>query len=204
MESQAEQQAQKKMKEEQEAFERRLKCKIESDRQQEEAAREKAVRKENPYFTRHASGDYEGINVNSGEILRMQGVQKIGKDETGRYLYSGYLGNTSSESNAWMLDQDGIPSGVPVCFSIDKRVEDIVAENNPAEIRQLLQLLSQEDNFRNNNGYMNYIGALDRNGNVTRGVDNSPALQNRINQLKQQAYAQYVQKRSQEQDGFSK
>lgn len=106
--------------------------------------------------------NYDGTNVNTGEILRIRRMEKLGKDETGRYLYRAYLENVRHEWDAEMMDSNA----VPVCFSIDKRAEDILKENNPAEKQQFFKLLSQEKIFKNNNDYMNYIGAMDRQGNI--------------------------------------
>lgn len=107
----------------------------------------------------------------------------------------GYIQNTFNESSPEALDQ--IPLGSPVCFTSDKRVEDIITQGTPQEMHTLLTLFSQEENLRNNNGYMNYIGGLDRYGNITNGNDNSQIINDNINTLQQQAYQNNMQGRSQ-------
>lgn len=71
---------------------------------------------------------------------------------------------------------------------MDKRLEDIVQTGNSYEVRRLLEMLSQEKNFREDNGYMNYIGTLDRNGNITMGHDNSQTMWEAITDVQNEAY----------------
>lgn len=133
--------------------------------------------------------DYNANNIENGYVLRIRKLNRVGKDESGRYLYTGFIENVyNDEKTPEVLDKNARPKGIEVCFSIDKKVEDIVAQNNPYEIRKLSELFSKEENFRNDNGKLNYIGCLDRNGNVTKGDDNSNAISNKIMELQNEAY----------------
>lgn len=107
----------------------------------------------------------------------------------------GYIQSTFDEFSVDSLGEK--PFGIPVCFTTNKKVEDIVAQSDSYEMKALLSLFSQEQNFRNNNGYMNYIGGLDRYGNITNGNDNSQIIKDNIEQLQQTAYQNKMQERPQ-------
>lgn len=100
--------------------------------------------------------DYNGININTGDILRLRKFNKVGKDQQGKYLYTGYINNTPNEHDVEILSHDGTPMGDPVCFTTYKKLEDIVMENKQDEIKQLLGLLSQ------GNEKLNYIGTFEK------------------------------------------
>ena len=142
--------------------------------------------------------DYNANNLENGYVLKIRQLGKMAKDENGRYIYKGYVENALDENDAEVLNKYAKPVGIPVVFTTDKKVEDIVAQNNPYEIQQLSMLLSKEENFRNNNRYMNYIGNLDRNGNITRGEDNSKAINNEITRLQTVAYQEMMQGREEQ------
>ena len=101
--------------------------------------------------------EYEGVNVsygnNRGDILRIIGLEKIGRDGSGTYLYSGHLQNAHNPDDAYIFDYDTLDSYggmTPVCFELYRSLEDIVKEQNPKEIIELLKFLSNPQNFRNN------------------------------------------------------
>lgn len=48
--------------------------------------------------------NYNGINVNSGDILKMRKVNKVGADKQGRYLYTAYLQNTFHADDVEILN----------------------------------------------------------------------------------------------------
>ena len=118
----------------------------------------------------------------NGEILRIRHLNKVCKDrEGGRYLYTGYIQSVPHEHDYDYYEE----YGVPICFTIDKRVSDIVQENNPREIRNFLNLLSQKTNFEGKSGEMMYIGALDRAGNILKN-DNPQCLWQKIQEVKEE------------------
>lgn len=135
---------------------------------------QETVRKrlENPYLRKTGQyridgkiyEDYDGINTQTGDILRIRKLDKIGKDGSGTYLYQGYINSTPNEDDAEILDR-GKPMGIPVCFDLPKRFSDIEKTNNPQEIQKILQLLSSVDKYANHEQLI-YIGGIDKQGNI--------------------------------------
>lgn len=150
-------------------------------------------RRENPYLRKvrqyEIKGkiyeDYDGINMETGDILRIRKLEKIGKDGSGTYLYQGYVHSTSNEDDAEILDE-GKPMGVPVCFDLPKRFSDIEAVNNLQEVRTILELLSDTSKY-GNYASLSYIGGLDKNGKLNHNTEpDSLAIANTIKRLIQE------------------
>ena len=143
--------------------------------------------------------DYDGINVRNGDILKIRQLEKVGKDENGTYLYSGYIQSTFEKDEAERLGNE-VPYGIPVCFATDMRVEDIVHKQDIQEVYSLLTMLSAEDNFRNNNGILNYIGKLDKYNRIFPDInETSKAIQDSVASLKQKFYLEKQERDRQEQ-----
>lgn len=135
--------------------------------------------------------NYNGVNLIDGKILKIRNLDKVGKDGSGTYLYAGYIQETQNETDAEILNKFAKPLGKYICFETKKRIEDIIQNQNPNEIKCLLNLLSigTESAYRDN-GELNYIGAMDKYGNVTREFEsNSNAIRQQIEAMKR-AYEQ--------------
>lgn len=151
----------------------------------EERERIRQERLNNPYFKMLKSSkvngqelcNYNGINIRTGDILKIRQLQKVGKDGSETYLYAGYAQNVSSESSVEKLS--GEPLGAYICFETKKRIEDIASEQNLQDVNSLLELLSL-DNYQNN-GSLNYIGSIDEYGRISRtAMPNSSAIRNQV------------------------
>ena len=132
------------------------------------------------------SYSYDGVNVNTGEILRIRGLESQGKDGSGTHLYFGYIYNTENEDDADLsIEQITQMKGTAaVCFELPKSLTDIVRDENQDEIKRVLQLLSDERNFGDDNK-LKYIGGVDKDWKVTRNEKpSSLAIQLRIEQLR--------------------
>lgn len=136
--------------------------------------------------------DYNATDTYTGDFLQIKKLNKVAKDENGRYIYTAFLGRTSSLYNAVYQDKNGIPVGsIPVCFTMDSRFEDVVKNQNPTEMKALLDMLSSRETFDRSYGVLNYIGCLEKSGNVNRDIyNNSPAIVSTINNLQHQFYLQ--------------
>lgn len=146
--------------------------------------------------------DYDGINVTNGDFLRLRKMNKVGKDENGTYIYTGYVESTQNEHDVEMLSKDGIPLGIPVCFATDKKIEEIMQSNNQNDLVSLLSMLSNQENFMNNNGYLNYIGKIDKNNTIDKNIGNTTrTIQSNVQQLQQKFYQEKVQEQQKEQNG---
>lgn len=150
-------------------------------------------RMENPYLRKVGQykingktyEDYDGINIQTGDILRIRRLDKVGKDGSGTYLYQGYVHSTLNEDDAEILDE-GIPMGIPVYFDLPKRFSDIEIVNNPEEIRTILELLANAEKYSNREG-LSYIGGIDRNGKLNHSAEpDSLGIANAIKRLTQE------------------
>lgn len=128
--------------------------------------------------------NYDGINLNTGEILRLRNMLKVGKDENGTYLYTGHIYNTQNKDDEEVLNVDGQMIGSYVCFELPRRLSDIVNDNNKEEQLRLLELLSNEKNYENEKR-LKYIGKVDINNFITRNeLASSNSIQRKIEELK--------------------
>lgn len=176
---------------------------IESSEYLEKFEEEKNRRKQLPMLKRLVTpkekqgskySNYNGINVETGDILRLRQVDKIGKDGSGTYLYSAYISNTPNEYDVELVGET--PIGAPVCFELQKRLEDIVRDGDIDEISQVLKLLSDVRNFENPE-QLTYIGEVDRNGQANRREESSSsAIQSTIVKMQRQ-FAEKIREQEQ-------
>lgn len=182
-------------KTERELFYKELDARQHIKEQEEHFNKQKEKRLENPNIKLQGRykidekiyEDYNGINIaegeNQGEILRIRKLDKVGKDGSGTYLYSAFLSNTPNEHDVEMLSHNN-PSGVPVCFELEKRFEDIIKDGDKQEIIALLAFLSDSKNFENSN-QLNYIGKIDKNFQIAREKESdSYAIRKQIEKMK--------------------
>ena len=182
-------------KTERELFYKELDARQHIKEQEEHFNKQKEKRLENPNIKLQGRykidekiyEDYNGINIaegeNQGEILRIRKLDKVGKDGSGTYLYSAFLSNTPNEHDVEMLSHNN-PSGMPVCFELEKRFEDIIKDGDKQEIIALLAFLSDSKNFENSN-QLNYIGKIDKNFQIAREKESdSYAIRKQIEKMK--------------------
>lgn len=157
--------AEQALKEEREQLSERIKYDVSEKKKEQMKEREERIK--NSYLINiqnnnengeNSYEEYEGININNGDILKLRKVDKVAKDRNGMYIYTCYLQHKSNRSDVENLSQGGLP----ICFATDKKIEDIVDSNDQQEINSLLSLLSQESNFKASNGQLNYIGSKDK------------------------------------------
>ena len=108
------------------------------DRKKDEL-KEKRNRIKSPFLKGEISHDrteqYNGVNLENGEILRIRNVRKVGKDLANTYLYSAVINSTPHESDVEVLDD---AMGIPVVFTLPYRMNDIVNSNYNSENKQRL------------------------------------------------------------------
>ena len=131
---------------------------------------EKQQRLQNPFFidigrtNRNPElANYNGVNLTNGEILRIRNLSKVGKDENGIYLYQGFIASTTESSNTISGDNYIGGNYVPICFTLGKKIEDIIQGHNVNEINSMLSMLSQPQIFSPKHcpkNQLNYIGSL--------------------------------------------
>mgnify|MGYP000006588882 FL=1 len=163
---------------------------------EQEENKKKAERIANPYLKQNGEvylandgknyRDYDGINVNNGEILRLRQVNKVGKDENGTYLYTGYINTTPNENDVEMISKNKRADGMPICFATDKKIEQIIENTNKQELQELLAFLSNAEEKTQDNGYLNYIGAIGKN-EITSTIENA------VENLQKEFYQKEIQ-----------
>lgn len=149
------------------------------------------------YLTEDGKGycDYNGININNGDFLRVRKLNKVGKDENGTYIYTGYIQTVPNEDEEEILNKNSTPYGMPVCFATHKKIEEIIESNNPNDLKKLLYLLSLPEQRINDNGYLNYIGKIDEynttiDGNLGHTTD---TIQSIVAKLQKEFYNKKIQ-----------
>lgn len=141
---------------------------------------------------------YDGTDMKTGEVLRIRGMKLRDKDLED-YIYTASINSTPNETDVELLTPE---VGVPVVFTLPSRLEDILAEQNPAQrqtfIKSILTLLSQ--------GYYNHlindgqwdtrilhdIGGVDKDGKIyphIRGKAHEDLI-NKITKLQREYYSQ--------------
>ena len=131
---------------------------------EQEREEQRRQRINNPYLTEvykyvidgKEYTNYDGINLSTGQILRLREVNKVGKDQFGTYLYSCYISNTDNTHDVEILSG---PSGRPVMFISDKKIEKIIASNNVQELCSFLKFLSKVTTT-GNASRLDYIGGF--------------------------------------------
>lgn len=145
--------------------------------------------------------DYDGINVLNGDILRLRKMNRVGHDENGTYIYTGYVESVQTEDDVEMLLKDGIPSGMPICFASDKKIEEIIQSDNPNDLKSLLALLSQSEELTDDKEYLNYIGKIDKYNTMDKNIGNTTkTIQSTVKKLQQEFYQKKVQERQMKQN----
>ena len=134
--------------------------------------------------------DYDATKTDTGTVLRIRKLNKVCKDINGRYLYTGFLKEAYSEFEGERIySKEEDPLGIPVCFTLDGRFEDIVKKQEPRKKKNVLAMLSAKVTFDRRLDRLNYIGNVDRNGNINRDLYiNSPELVNEITKKQQQFF----------------
>lgn len=161
----------------------------------------KLNRKNNPYLTQVNKNkingitykDFDGVDIQSGELLRVRHLEKVGKDDEGTYLYTAYVDSTSDENNVDFLDEKEYLMKQPICFTTDKKIEDILSDNNIEELKNLLYLLSTPNskhlNYSYKSGELYYSGNFS-NGKINYGGNISETIKNKIKKISQEIYKQ--------------
>ena len=147
--------------------------------------------------------NYNGTDMKTGEVLRIRGMQLRDRDLED-YIYTASINSTPNETDIELLAPE---VGVPVVFTLPSRLEDILADQNPAQrqtfIKSILILLSQ--------GYYNHllpdgkwdtrilhdIGGIDKDGKIYPHI-RGKAQENLINKITKLQREYYSQKQARE------
>ena len=124
--------------------------------------------------------EYNGINLETGKIMRFRNVHKILKED-GTYLYTAFRMEVQHNHDAEMSPEE---YGYPITFETDFRLEDIPELLDKDMMMQMLTLLGiNEKKLKKTD--LTYIGKLDRQGTLTRdSVSRSNFMNKKIKELK--------------------
>ena len=147
---------------------------------QDKKEQELQRRLSHPYFIRvHSMSDsenYDGVNLSTGDVMRLREVHKIGKSE-GTYLYTAFRKDTPNPDDVEIFPKDGIAEGYPIAFEIDFRLEDIPEMRDFDVTRWILSLLGTNSKELDSQK-LNYIGKISRDGLLTRNKESDSKIIN--------------------------
>lgn len=115
--------------------------------------------------------DYIGIDTQSGKILKVNKLNKIGKDLEETYLYSAFVEKVQ-EDNQPKTMLEGVPAGFPVIFTLKEKMENIVAQNDINQIKTVLDLISKVPREHLQKESMTFIGGVNKEGTIYRNIEN--------------------------------
>lgn len=132
---------------------------------------------------------YDGVDMQTGDILRLRNVDKVCKDQNGQYLYTAYVNSVEHSHDAEMYNEHQKPAGKLVAFTLPGRLQDFVDTGRPEQIRNILTLLSKGKSLAKD-GQMTYIGGIDAKGNINNdSKPTSPGIANMLMQMQKQYVA---------------
>jgi len=109
--------------------------------------------------------DYKGIDTVEGKILKINRLDKV--DEVLEdVLYSAFIEKKENEEETEFTTLQELPKGFPVLFTLKTNLEEIINNSNEQELKTVLQLLSDLPKESINVNKMQYIGGIDKQGNI--------------------------------------
>lgn len=115
--------------------------------------------------------DYKGIDTIEGKILKINRLDKIAQAPE-ELLYTAFVEKKESEEETEFTTLQELPKGFPVLFTLKTSLEDILINGDEKEIQKVLQLLSYLPKESINVNKMQYIGGIDKTGNIYRDIKN--------------------------------
>lgn len=115
--------------------------------------------------------DYKGIDTVEGKTLKINRLDKI-DEMSEELLYSAFVEKKENEEETEFTTLQELPKGFPVLFTLKTSLEDILINSDEKEVQQVLQLLSDLPKETINVTKMQYIGGIDKTGNIYRNIEN--------------------------------
>lgn len=114
-----------------------------------------------------ANRQFQGVDLSTGEILRLEKTDKIAETANGMNIYEGFVEHISNEKDMAIFEKDK-KSGYPVIFESAIKLEDIASNKNPEQIHSVLDLLSKNKEVKLLKDQLIYIGGIRQDGKVYR------------------------------------
>ena len=142
----------------------------------EEISEEEEMQKRlaSPYFSYKftvlegvANRQYQGVDLTTGEIVRLENTNKIAEEPNGTCIYSGFVERVKRERDVQIFDKEKA-SGYPVIFETAVKLEEIASNKKPEEINAVLNLVSRNKEVNLMKDQLIYIGGIRKDGQVYR------------------------------------
>lgn len=131
-------------------------------------------RLESPYFSYKftvldgvTNRQFQGVDLSTGEILRLEKTDKIAETANGMNIYKGFVEHISNEKDISIFEENK-QNGYPVIFESAVRLEEIASSKNPEQIQSVLSLLSKNKDVKLLKDQLIYIGGIRQDGKVYR------------------------------------
>ena len=185
-----------KQKNEQKEFLKSISYREETNEYLKEQKDIREQRMKNPYLNKEHSfnfngkvyTEWEGINTENGEVLKIHNLRKVGKAvENGQYLYTAIVNSTNSSTNAEFINQQtGEIQGKHIGFELPKNMEKMLENADANTINNILNLLTS-GNMRGNEEDFTYIGGIRQNGElVYTDIPSAKSIENEFRKIKEE------------------
>lgn len=110
---------------------------------------------------------FQGVDLTTGEILRLEKTDKIAETANGMNIYEGFVKHISNEKDMTIFEKES-SNGYPVIFESAIKLEDIASNKDPKQVHSVLNLLSKNQDVKLLKDQLIYIGGIRQDGNVYR------------------------------------
>ena len=126
--------------------------------------------------------DYDGVDIATGDVLRVRGLCKQGKDRDGIYLYTAGVSTTHNEDDVEIIT---VP-GKEVAFTTPIKIDQLLQTQQGK--RKVLELFARANQVGKYNDGITFVGNLDMNGTIYNPyiTNCSEDIQNEFDRLNQQ------------------
>ena len=151
------------------------------------------------------SSDWEGINLENGEILRIMDLRKIGKGQTSnQYLYTATINSSQNEADEILINQKtGEYEGNKVWFELPTRIETYMQDGQIYQndnLQKILTILSNGARPKQDRNY-SYIGSITQEGYISYNENEvSPEIIEAVERIREE-YGQKLEIQRQEEQG---
>lgn len=142
--------------------------------------------------------NYKGVDTVDGKIININRLGEL-KEVENETLYSAFLQKIEKTEPIELKTLQ--PCGLPVLFTTQIKLEEIIKNGDKEQLKKFLDLLSDIPKEIINSNEMNYIGELDKEGRITRTDENcSKEIIDKIKEEKEKYRIENLKKKEEERD----
>ena len=144
--------------------------------------------------------DYNGVDIATGDVLRVRNLCKQGRDNSNIYLYTAGVSTTHNEDDVEMLND----FGKEIAFTTPIKIDQLLTTQQGK--RKVLELFARANQVASRDSGIKFVGNLDMNGTIysTSLADCSDGIQDKYNQLNQDLLARQAKARQRYADAQAK